>query len=109
MENLSGGDCDCDCCDCDCDCDGGKTKSTPSRGFRLRLEFDNKDGAYPVASHLTDDYYDCLIYLHGSITRMWSITITICVETVILLAHLGPRTACHLIQPPYRYRKYSLL
>ena len=36
MENLSGGD----CCDCDC-CDGGKTKSTPSLGFRLRLEFDN--------------------------------------------------------------------
>ena len=40
MENLSEG-CDCDCCDCDCDCcDGGKTKSTPSLGFRLRLEFD---------------------------------------------------------------------
>ena len=39
MENLSEGcDCDCDCC---CDCDGGKTKSTPSLGFRLRLEFDN--------------------------------------------------------------------
>ena len=36
MENLSGGDCCCDCC-----CDGGKTKSTPSLGFRLRLEFDN--------------------------------------------------------------------
>ena len=36
MEYLSGGDCDCDCCDCD----GGKTKSTPSLGFRLRLEFD---------------------------------------------------------------------
>ena len=45
MENLSEGDCcDCDCCDCDCcdcDCDGGKTKSTPNLGFRLRLEFDN--------------------------------------------------------------------
>ena len=38
MENLSEGD----CCDCDCcDCDGGKTKSTPNLGFRLRLEFDN--------------------------------------------------------------------
>ena len=36
MENLSGGDCDC----CDCDCDGGKTKSTPSLNFGLRLEFD---------------------------------------------------------------------
>ena len=35
LENLSGG---CHCCDC---CDGGKTKSTPSLGFRLRLEFDN--------------------------------------------------------------------
>ena len=39
MENLSEGDCDCDCC---C-CDGGKTKSTPNLGFRLRLEFDNRD------------------------------------------------------------------
>ena len=38
MENLSEG---CHCCDC-CDCDGGKTKSTPSLRFRLRLEFDNK-------------------------------------------------------------------
>ena len=36
MENLSGGCCDCHCCDCD----WGKTKSTPSLGFRLRLEFD---------------------------------------------------------------------
>ena len=36
MENLSEGH-----SDCDCDCDGGKTKSTPSLGFRLRLEFDN--------------------------------------------------------------------
>ena len=33
MENLSEGH----CC-----CDGGKTKSTPSLGFRLRLEFDKK-------------------------------------------------------------------
>ena len=40
VENLSEV-CDCDCCDC-CDCDGGKTKSTPSLGFWLRLEFDNK-------------------------------------------------------------------
>ena len=40
MENLSGGDC-CDC-DCDCCCDGGKTKSTPNLGFRLRLEFDKR-------------------------------------------------------------------
>ena len=39
MENLSGG---CHCC-CDCCCEGGKTKSTPSLCFRLRLEFDNKD------------------------------------------------------------------
>ena len=45
MENLSEGHCcDCHCCDChccDCHCDGGKTKSTPSLCFRLRLEFDN--------------------------------------------------------------------
>ena len=43
MENLSEGCCHCDCCDVDCDCcdcDRGKTKSTPSLGFRLRLEFD---------------------------------------------------------------------
>ena len=37
MENLSKGD-----SDSDSDCDGGKTKSTPSLGFRLRLEFDKK-------------------------------------------------------------------
>ena len=37
LENLSGG---CHCCDC-C-CDGEKTKSTPSLGFRFRLEFDKK-------------------------------------------------------------------
>ena len=44
VENLSGGDCCCDC-DCDCCCDGGKTKSTPSLGFRprLRLEFDKNN------------------------------------------------------------------
>ena len=36
LENLSGG---CHCCDC---CDGGKTKSTPSLGFRLRLDFDKR-------------------------------------------------------------------
>ena len=35
MENLSEGHC--------CDCDGGKTKSTPSLRFRLRLEFDNDE------------------------------------------------------------------
>ena len=50
MENLSEGDCDCcDCCDC---CDGGKTKSTPSLGFRLRLEFDNKTGSLRSNSRL---------------------------------------------------------
>ena len=34
MENLNWG-----CCHCCC-CDGGKTKSTPSLNFGLRLEFD---------------------------------------------------------------------
>ena len=39
MENLSEGHCHC----CHCCCDGGKTKSTPSLGFRLRLEFDKNN------------------------------------------------------------------
>ena len=40
--NLSEGYCCCccHCCHC-CHCDGGKTKSTPSLNFGLRLEFDN--------------------------------------------------------------------
>ena len=37
VQNLSEGH----CCHCCCDCEGGKTKSTPSLRFRLRLEFDN--------------------------------------------------------------------
>ena len=39
------------CCSCCCSscCDRGKTKSTPSLRFRLRLEFDNK---YELINHI---------------------------------------------------------
>ena len=43
---------------CDCCCDGGKTKSTPSLGFRLRLEFD-KNSNLPVG-----DVFHCRIFLN---------------------------------------------
>ena len=56
MENLSEGHCHC--------CDGGKTKSTPSLGFRLRLEFDKNNkillslwAMYSVAEFTMFDFF----------------------------------------------------
>ena len=46
MENLSGGFC----------FDGGKTKSTPNLGFRLRLEFDKNSFIFFNVPHVISLY-----------------------------------------------------
>ena len=72
MENLSEGDC---CC-----CDGGKTKSTPNLGFRLRLEFDKNNflslvnapqGDYPEAALPSGVHSSSLYFLESAEPRKW--------------------------------------
>ena len=64
MENLSGG------CHCHCCCDGGKTKSTPNLGFRLRLEFDN-NGFDTIEINLVSEDYDLCFDYSLSITKQY--------------------------------------